>query len=93
MRHAGSDIDRRSSSKEDYVGCIELGQAKAVLLSRMVTYHRKVEPEFDRRRARIGALIERIAPLRATQSRTQSSRTRLRNMPIRQRLRDTRRRI
>ena len=47
----------RSTRKEDYVGRVDSGKARADLLRRMVAYHRKAEQEFARRRARIEGLI------------------------------------
>jgi len=47
----------RSKRKEDYVGRVNSEKAKANLLRRMATYHRRAEQEFARRRARIEARI------------------------------------
>ncbi len=43
----------RSARREDYIGRVESEKAKQELLRRLLAYHRKVEQEFARRRARI----------------------------------------
>ena len=47
----------QSMRREEYVGRVDSEKAKADLLRRMATYHRKAEQEFARRRARIEELI------------------------------------
>jgi len=47
----------RSERKEDYLGRVDSERAKSELLRRMAAYHRRVEGEFARRRARIEALV------------------------------------
>lgn len=43
----------RSLRKEDYIGRVDSERARQELLRRMMAYHRRVEGEFARRRARI----------------------------------------
>src|SRR5207247_425548 len=50
--------NRRSESKEDYIGRVDSESVRSDLLRRMAVYHRKAEQEFTRRRARIEGLIE-----------------------------------
>ena len=47
----------RSERKDDYLGRVDSERAKSELLRRMAAYHRRVEGEFARRRARIEALV------------------------------------
>jgi len=47
----------RSVRREVYIGCVGSERAKAELLRRMATYHRKAEQEFARKRARIERLV------------------------------------
>jgi hypothetical protein len=47
----------RSIRREDYVGRVNSEKAKVELLRRMAAYHRKVEQEMARRRARIEGLV------------------------------------
>ena len=47
----------RSVRREEYVGRVESEKAKQELLKRLLAYHRKVEQEFSRRRARIERLV------------------------------------
>ncbi len=47
----------RSIRREDYVGRVTSEKSKADLLRRMAAYHRKVEEELARRRARIEHLV------------------------------------
>ncbi|TLZ96092.1 MAG: hypothetical protein E6J98_00030 [Methanobacteriota archaeon] len=47
----------RSERKDDYLGRVDSERAKSDLLRRMAAYHRRVEGEFARRRARIEALV------------------------------------
>ncbi len=47
----------RSERKEDYIGRVDSESVRSDLLGRMMVYHRKVEREFARRRARIEGLI------------------------------------
>ena len=46
-----------SARKEDYVGRVDSPKARTELIRRIVAYHRKVEQELARRRARIEGLI------------------------------------
>jgi len=47
----------RSVRHEDYIGRVDSEKAKSELLRRLLAYHRKVEAEFGRRRARIEQLV------------------------------------
>ena len=47
----------RSVRREDYLGRLESGRARADLLRRMLAYHRRAESEFARRRAAIERLV------------------------------------
>ncbi len=50
----------RSVRKEEYVGRVGTGKAKAELLRQMAAYHRRAEQEFARRRARIEGLVAAV---------------------------------
>ncbi len=50
----------RSVRKEEYIGRVDSDKAKADLVRRLIGYHRKVEAEFARRRARIEALGSQV---------------------------------
>ena len=47
----------RSIRKEDYVGRVDSEKGRSDLLRRMAAYHRRVEQELARRRARIETMI------------------------------------
>lgn len=47
----------RSVRKEDYVGRVDSLKAKQEIVRRVLAYHRKVEQEFARRRAKIEQLL------------------------------------
>ena len=47
----------RSVRREDYVGRVGSERAKQELLRRLLAYHRKVEHEFARKRAKIEQLF------------------------------------
>lgn len=50
-------VGGRSVRREEYVGRVESEKAKQELSRRLLAYHRKVEQEFSRRRARVEQLI------------------------------------
>ncbi len=50
----------RSVRNEEYIGRVDSDKAKADLVRRLIAYHRKVEAEFARRRARIEALVSEV---------------------------------
>ncbi len=51
----------RSVRKEDYVGRVASDRARQDLLRRILAYHRRMEAEFARRRARIEQAVAAAA--------------------------------
>jgi len=47
----------RSVRKEDYIGRVQAARTREELMRRMAAYHRRVEQEIARRRARIERLV------------------------------------
>ncbi len=50
-------MNGQSVRKEEYVGRVESDKVRQDLMRRLAAYHRKVEQEFARRRARIEQLV------------------------------------